>query len=108
MSVIKIVRLNSGEEVLCGWDGAESPHEEHILKKPLLIIPTGEGQIGLMSWMPYSNMKDDSVSVKDSFVAFVVDPAEELKAEYKNATSNIIVPDKTVSSAPNLKIVGSD
>jgi hypothetical protein len=105
---IKIVRLNSGEEVLCDWTPPEStsPNECHILKKPLLIIPTGDGQIGLMSWMPYSAMKDDEVYVKASFVAFEVDAAKELKAEYKRATSKIITPGNDITS-PNLKIVGS-
>ena len=105
----KIVRLNSGEEILCNWTGPEtiSPNECHILKKPLLIIPTGDGQIGLMSWMPYSKPKDEEIVIKDSFVAFIVDPAPELINEYNNATSNIVVPNKTVSASPDLKIVGS-
>jgi hypothetical protein len=104
---IKIVRLNSGEEVLCDWTSPETsgPNECHVLKKPLLIIPTGDGQIGLMSWIPYSNMKDDEVHIKESFVAFIVDPAKELKAEYEKATSKIITPSGL--SVPNLKIVGS-
>ena len=107
MSEIKIVRLNSGEEVLCEWTGPEETSGTHRLKNPLLIIPTGDGQIGLMSWMPYSNMKDDEIIINDSFVAFTVNSAKELESEYKKATSKIITPDSGLA-VPNLKFTGSN
>ena len=69
MSEIKIVRLNSGEEILCKHTLKDGMH---TLEKPLVIIPTGEGKIGFMGWMPYADIEKTGVNISDSFVAFVV------------------------------------
>ena len=87
---IQLVRLNSGEEILCNLEKVDM---NYFLKKPLILIPTGEtGQIGFMSWMPYAKT-DDGVKISDDFVAFIVDPDDQLTAEYTSHTSRVIVPD---------------
>ena len=88
----KIVRLNSGEEILC--DLTISDDGTHNLKKPLIIIPSGGGNIGFMGWMPYADIEKSGVNVPDSFVVFVVDPDEQLKGEYDSYTSDIVAPPK--------------
>jgi hypothetical protein len=85
----KIVRLNSGEEILCNLTTTDT---HHTLKDALIIIPQPDGQIGFMSWMAYADIKDGVVITND-FVAFVVEPDEQLKKEFKSHTSGIIVPD---------------
>jgi hypothetical protein len=85
---IKIVRLNSGEEILCNLSRAEP---DSILKDPLLIVPTQGGQIGFMSWMPYADVKD-GVSIPNSFIVFAVKPDEMLVKEYTSHVSGIVVP----------------
>jgi hypothetical protein len=98
---VRIVRLNSGEEILCDLerDGAD-----FLLKKPLIIIPTQDGQIGFMSWMPYAKT-DDGVSIKNDFVAFVLEPDNQLIKEYTKQTSSVIIPDSTLSTVgPSLKL----
>ncbi len=87
---IQLVRLNSGEEILCNLEKVDG---DFLLKKPLILIPTGDaGQIGFMSWMPYAKT-DDGVKISDDFVAFIVDPDDQLTAEYTSHTSSVIVPD---------------
>ena len=98
---IKIVRLNSGEEILCDHSFSD---DVHTLKKPLIIIPSGGGGIGFMSWMPYADTKD-GVNIPNNFVAFFVDPDDQLKGEYASYTSDIVVPqsnvDKKIVTAQN-------
>ena len=97
----KIVRLNSGEEILCDHTLTDGVHN---LKKPLIIIPSGGGNIGFMGWMPYADIEKSGVDVPDSFVAFVVDPDEQLKGEYNSYTSGIVAPpqkDKLVVPGQN-------
>ena len=92
---IKLVRLNSGEEILCNL---VKDDENFLLKKPLILIPTGDaGQIGFMSWMPYAKT-DDGVKIPDSFVAFIVEPDDQLVGEYTSHTSNVIVPNSAIST----------
>ena len=54
---IQIVRLNSGEEILCDLV-ADDTNDVVTLKSPLIIIPQGQGQIGFMGWMPYADYKE--------------------------------------------------
>ena len=88
---IQIVRLNSGEEVLAD---VEEKENSVLIKKPALILPTGQGSIGLMPWMPYSDT-EDGIEIKTSFVAFIVKPHDELMNEYSTAFgSGLVVPPK--------------
>ena len=89
MSKTKIVLLNSGEEILCKHTLKDGMHN---LKKPLIIIPTGEGNIGFMGWMPYADIEKTGVNVPDSFVAFVVDPDKKLESDYASFASGIVAP----------------
>tara|TARA_Y100000310_G_C20691935_1_gene822858 strand:+ start:1964 stop:2323 length:360 start_codon:yes stop_codon:yes gene_type:complete len=92
MSKIKIVRLNSGEEILCTHTLTDGIHN---LKKPLIIIPSGGGNIGFMGWMPYADIEKTGVNIPDSFVAFVIDPDKQLKGEYESYISGIITTKKS-------------
>jgi hypothetical protein len=51
--------------------------------------------------MPYCSTTN-GVTVKKSFIPFIVEPSEQLKKEYTQATTGIIVPEPT----PTLNTVG--
>ena len=95
---IQIVRLTSGEEILCDYtDASESTANRHVLTKPLVLIPDRDGSMGFMQWMPYTQAYDQGVEVVDSFVGFVIPPSPEVVAQYKSHVTGIIVPpDKPV------------
>ena len=104
----KIVRLNSGEEILCQHASEDGTHK---LSKPLIIIPTGEGKIGFMGWMPYTDIKEKGVSISDSFVAFVVEPDKELKQDYMSFITGVVAPvkdDKVIVPSLNPTWEGND
>jgi hypothetical protein len=96
----QIVRLTSGEEILCDHlfvssddDGKSQRHPMyHILKKPLVLIPERDGSMGFMQWMPYTEAYDQGVEVADSFVGFVVSPSPEVIGHYKSHVTGIITP----------------
>lgn len=87
MSNIKIVRLTSGEEILCdlGVIG-----DKYLLKLPAVIIPTGDGNIGFAHWLPYA--KNEAVSISSKYIVFIVDPTTQLMNEYIKMHSKLIVP----------------
>jgi len=98
---IQIVRLNSGEEVIA--DVTEN-EDTVTMKKPALILPTGQGSIGLMPWMPYTDM-DNGVTIKESFIPFMIKPHDELINEYNTAFGNgLVVPPKQTISGPALTL----
>lgn len=93
MSEIKIVRLCTGEEVLCK---AEKTDNGWKMTKAALIVPADRaGSIGLMGWMPYTKAYDNGIEVADKDVMFAIEPHDELYNEYNQAFgSGLVVPKK--------------
>ena len=83
----RIVRLSSGEEVLCDL---VVTGDSYILREPAIIIPAGDGNIGLAHWLPYA--QNDAVTVSKKFVVFVIEPVPQLDSNYNAMMSPIVVP----------------
>jgi hypothetical protein len=99
---VKVFRLNSGEEVLARF---EEQDNFWILKDAAILVPVGQGQIGLMPWMMYTKASK-GVSIPKSFVAFTVEPLEELKSQYDSSLNKgLVTPaSKTVGTPSGLKL----
>lgn len=89
MSNIKIVRLTTGEELIC--DVTVRNKEQVILKDVAILIPTQQNQLGLAPFMAYSDAKDGFHTTMDS-VMFIVEPVNELKNQYQQMFSKVITP----------------
>ena len=87
---IKIVRLASGEEIVCGCELKDGFYE---LKKPAILIPTGGQQLGLMPWLSYADLKDNKIKISEKFIVFTTEPQKDLLNEYNTAFgSGLFVP----------------
>jgi len=87
MSDIKIVRISTGEELLCTVD---SSNKDHLtLPDVAILIPTEANSLGLAPFMAYSDAKD-GMEIPRSYVMFMVDPVETLKKQYQTMFSKII------------------
>jgi hypothetical protein len=89
---VRIVRLQSGEEVLCKL--FELNKDVYQLKKCAIIIPTGQpGNLGIAPWIPYSKESKTGIDIAKSQVCFVVTPCEDMLNEYnKIFGSGLITP----------------
>ena len=98
---VKVFRLNSGEEILSRYEMTDS----HVtLKDPAVLVPVGQGQIGLMPWMMYTKASK-GVEIPLSFIAFTVEPLEELKEQYdKSLNKGLVTPNTTIGSGPPFKL----
>ena len=88
---IKLIRLTSGEEII-----AEISHELNstiIVYDAIIIIPTGQGKIGFMPWMPYTRAKNGLILRKED-IMFIIDPIQDLIDQFKSARSGIVTPPK--------------
>lgn len=101
MSEVKIVRFQSGEEIICKLTKeSEGTDEVYTLKHPAIIIPAGEGRVALAPYLPYCELENNSIQVSSRFVMFVVDPVTEFKNQYNTAFgSGIVVPDQNMAMA---------
>lgn len=89
MADIKIVRLSTGEELLCEVSGGP---ESYTLKDVAILIPTQQNSLGLAPFMAYSDAPH-GMTVPGSFVMFMVDPVQDLKAQYQTMFSKVVTPD---------------
>ena len=94
MKDVQIVRLTTGEEVV-----AKVVYDKgfYTLTDAILLVPAGEGKIGMVPFVPYA--KRQPVTIGESHVMFVIEPADELKRQIVEMTSGIAVP------SPGLKLV---
>ena len=98
---VKLFRLNSGEEILARF---EDQGDSWLLKDPAILIPVGEGQIGMMPWMIYTKASK-GVSISKSFVPFTVEPLDELKSQYDSSLNKgIVTPSSSMSNPSGLKL----
>lgn len=91
MDNIKIVRLTTGEELICTL---KTTDEGYHLKDVAILIPTQSNQLGLAPFMAYSDAKDGFTTGFIS-VMFIVDPVAELKNQYQQMFSKIVTPAKS-------------
>ena len=88
MSDVQIVRLSTGEEVV-----AKVVYDKgfYTLTDGILLVPAGEGKIGMVPFVPYAERKP--ISIAENHVMFVAEPMDELKRQVIEATSGIVMPD---------------
>ena len=78
---IKIVRLQSGEDIMA--DCIEDTEQGTVLlENPMHIIfkriPTGQTVMMMMPWLPIELIKENSAIIYDSDILTVIDPKEDL------------------------------
>ena len=88
MKDIQIVRLSTGEEVV-----AKVVYDKgfYTLTDAILLVPAGEGKIGMVPFVPYAERKP--ISIAENHVMFVAEPMDELKKQVIEATTGLIMPD---------------
>lgn len=89
---MKLVRLSSGEEII---GKVIERNDEIEIKDGYSLIPAGEGKIGFMPFMAYTEA-DKGVTISKRFVMFVVTPVEDLVNQIRQMDSGIVVPEKKV------------
>lgn len=92
MSEIKIVRLSTGEELICSMSGGP---DHYTFKDVAILIPTQQNSLGLAPFMAYSNAPN-GMTVATKFIMFIVDPVEDLKDQYNQMFNKVITPEKKI------------
>jgi hypothetical protein len=86
--MIRLIRLTSGEEIICEAKETEGGYNCTDIS---LIMPTEKG-VGLMDWMPYSQIPEKGVFIGDAVIFLVTEPVEGFLQQYKSLHSKIITP----------------
>jgi hypothetical protein len=87
---MKLVRLSSGEEII---GNVEESANGITITDGFSLIPAGEGKIGFMPFMAYTEA-DKGVNIPERFVMFMVDPKPDLVQQINSMKSGLVVPQK--------------
>lgn len=86
--MIKLIRLVSGEEILADVKETENFVE---IKNPLVMVPTGEGKIGVADYMPYSDIAKGT-TIALTHIMFMVNPIDDFANAHKERFGGIVTP----------------
>jgi len=99
---VKIVRLTSGEEIICQFEGKG---EKALLKNAAVLIPSPEGKLLLARWLPYADIEESGIELETRHFVFVVDAQKQLEDHYMTVVvNNLVVPGKNLVEGSNLKL----
>jgi hypothetical protein len=87
MHNVKIIRMQTGEDIMASMIGEEQ-EETVLLEDPMRLIfrrmPTGQTVMMMMPWLPVELIKDNSALVYNSDIITIVDPKESMVEYYEN------------------------
>ena len=86
---MKLVRLSSGEEIV--GNVKDNRDTSITITNGYSLIPAGEGKIGFMPFMAYTEAAK-GITIADRFVLFVVEPNAQLVEQIQQMDSKIVVP----------------
>ncbi len=85
----RLVRLSSGEDVICNMIAIE---DDYItVTDTIVAVPTGEGQIGFAPWSPLLR-EDEEVSIQMSHVVYISFANDNIREQYERMFSSVLTP----------------
>jgi hypothetical protein len=88
---IKIVRLQSGEDIVADFIEDEKNEDVVLLGNPMHMIfkriPSGQSVMLMMPWLPVELITNNSAVIYTSDILTIIDPREELVKYYGNAVT---------------------
>ena len=100
-----IIRVKSGEDVLCNV--VEKTDAGYTVKDPMALIPTPDGRLAFIGWMPYAD-QTNGLHIPSEFVWFVTKPDAQIATQYRNFKTGLVTPSKNVTAPGALNLVGAD
>lgn len=82
---VKLVRLISGEELVCKLNSCHSGSYE--LDEVAVLLPGPEGNMAFAPWMPYAKKP---VTISANHVLFVTEPVLEIVQQHQKVFGRIV------------------
>ena len=87
---VRIVRLQSGEDIIAGYSGNTNTNVV-VLDNPMHLIfkRTSQGTVMMMlPWLPIELIKDNIATLLSGDILTIVEPKEDLKEYYHNVINH--------------------
>ena len=93
---VKIVRMLSGEDILCELKSVDSSLNELVIDDAVVVVPTQNQSVQFVPYSPFTNK--DPISINKDMVVFISTPETSLVNQHKKMFSGIITPDSALVS----------
>lgn len=94
MHNVKIIRMQTGEDIMASMIGEEEA-ETVLLEDPMRLIyrrmPTGQTVLMMMPWLPVELIKDNSALIYNSDIITIIDPKESMVQYYDNLVTKTLL-----------------
>jgi len=87
---VKLIRFNFGQEVVA--ELVSETDSEITIVNSLAVIPTSQGTVAFVPFVPLVDKGKDEVVVSKQHVIYITDPSEQVVNQHKNAFSSIVQP----------------
>lgn len=88
---MKLIRLTTGEEIIATVTECD---DEIKVEDGILLVPAGEGKIGMIPFMPYGD--GSPIVINTRHVMFMTTPTEDLQRQVLKLTTGIETPSSTI------------
>ena len=99
MDNVKIIRMQTGEDIMASMIEEQEQNETVVLNNPMRLVfrrlPTGQTVLMMMPWLPVELIKEDSAIIYTTDIITVIEPKESMKEYYENLV------DKTIEEMMN-------
>lgn len=90
---VKIVRMLSGEDVLCDCEDKDTFFE---FENAVVVVPTQQSSVQFVPYSPFSTK--DPLSINKDMVVFIAEPDNSLVNQHKKMFGGILTPDSVLVS----------
>jgi hypothetical protein len=94
MDNVKIIRMQTGEDIMASMIEEEEQNETVVLNNPMRLVfrrlPTGQTVLMMMPWLPVELIKEDSAIIYTTDIITVIEPKESMKEYYENLVDKTI------------------
>lgn len=90
MADVKLIRMQSGEDVVAEIVNGEKGSQITTIKNAIVAVPTGQGQIGFAPWAPILHKSKNEIEVKNSFIVFIAEVDEDVANQHKQMYGGVI------------------
>jgi hypothetical protein len=101
--MIKLVKLTTGEEILCKVTPADDTGKKYAMNNCVAVVlqpgpmdpSTGKQQMSF-GFLPWATMAKDGIVVGDNHIMYMVEPDDEILAHYNKIFSPLAIPPKSL------------
>ena len=94
MDNVKIIRMQTGEDIMASMIEEQEQNETVVLNNPMRLVfrrlPTGQTALMMMPWLPVELIKEDSAIIYTTDIITVIEPKESMKEYYENLVDKTI------------------